>query len=91
MTKTDLIAAIAENTGLSKKDATAAFNAAIGAVEGALAAGDKVQLPGFGTLEVKARAARTGKNPRTGEPVAIPASKSVAFKCGKALKEKVNQ
>lgn len=91
MTKTDLIAAIAENAGLSKKDATAAFNAAIGAVESALVAGDKVQLPGFGSLEVKARAARTGKNPRTGEAVAIPASKSVTFKCGKTLKEKVNQ
>ena len=91
MTKTDLIAAIAENAGLTKKDAAAAVNAALGAVEGALASGEKVQLPGFGTLEVKSRAARTGKNPRTGEPVAIPASKSVAFKCGKALKEKVNQ
>ena len=90
MTKTDLIAAIAENAGLSKKDATAALNAALSAVEGALATGDKVQLPGFGTLEVKARAARTGKNPRTGEAVAIPASKSVGFKCGKSLKEKVN-
>ena len=90
MNKTELIAAMAEKSALAKKDAEAALNAFTASVEDALKAGDKVQLVGFGTFEVKTRAARTGKNPRTGESVEIAASKSPAFKAGKALKDALN-
>lgn len=91
MNKTELIAAVAENASLTKKDAEKAINAVIGAVTGALAGGDKVQLVGFGTFEVRKRGARTGKNPRTGAAIKIAASKVPAFKAGKALKVAVNK
>lgn len=90
MNKTELIAAVAEDAALSKKDAEKAVNAVIDAIKGALADGDKVQLVGFGTFEVRERGARTGKNPRTGEAIEIAASKVPAFKAGKALKDAVN-
>lgn len=91
MNKTELIAAVAENASLTKKDAEKAINAVVGAIAGALADGDKVQLVGFGTFEVRARGARTGKNPRTGAAIKIAASKVPAFKAGKALKVAVNK
>ena len=90
MNKTELIAAMAEKSELTKKDAGAALEAFTAAVEDALKAGDKVQLVGFGTFEVKERAARTGINPQTKQPVEIAASKSPAFKVGKALKDALN-
>ena len=91
MNKSELIAAVAEQAGLSKKDAEKAVNAVVSAVTDALVEGDKVQLVGFGTFEVRAREARTGKNPRTGEAIKIAASKVPAFKAGKALKDAVNK
>ena len=90
MNKTELIAAVAEKSGLSKKDAATAVESVIAAVSDSLVKGEKVQLVGFGTFEVKERAARTGKNPQTGAAVEIPASKAPAFKAGKALKDAVN-
>lgn len=89
MKKAELIAAIAEKAGLSKKDAEKALAAVLETVEGALVAGDKVALVGFGTFEVRARGARTGRNPRTKETITIPASKMPVFKAGKALKDAV--
>ena len=89
MTKTELIEKIAAESGLTKKDAGKAFGATVTAITAALAGGNKVTIPGFGTFEVRARAARTGKNPRTGEAVKIPACKVPAFKAGKGLKEAV--
>lgn len=91
MTKTELIAAVAAQADLSKKDAEKAVNAVVGAVFDALVKGEKVQLVGFGTFEVRDRAAREGKNPLTGEKIQIAASKSPAFKAGKALKDAVNK
>lgn len=91
MNKSELIAAVAEQAALSKKDAEKAVNAVISVVTDALVDGDKVQLVGFGTFEVRAREARTGKNPRTGEAIQIAASKVPAFKAGKALKDAVNK
>lgn len=90
MNKTDLIAAVVE-AGLTKADATKAVNATFDAITAALAEGDKVALVGFGTFAVKERAARTGLNPRTKETIEIPASKTPAFKAGKALKDAVNK
>ena len=90
MNKTELIAAIVEKSELTKKDAGAALEAFTAAVEDALKAGDKVQFVGFGTFEVKERAARTGINPQTKKPVKIAASKAPAFKAGKALKDALN-
>lgn len=90
MTKTELVAIIAEKAELTKKDAEAALNAIMDSVKEALAKGDKVSLVGFGTFEVRERAAREGKNPRTGEKLTIVACKVPAFKPGKALKDKVN-
>ena len=90
MNKTELIAAMAEKSGLSKKDSEKALAAFLESVEGALKDGDKVQLVGFGTFEVKNRAARTGINPQTKKPVTIAASKAPAFKAGKALKDALN-
>lgn len=90
MNKTELIAAVAEKSGLSKKDAAAAVESVIAAVSDSLVKGEKVQLVGFGTFEVKERAARTGKNPQTGAVVEILTSKAPAFKAGKALKDAVN-
>ena len=89
MNKTSLVAAVAEKAGLSKKQSAAAVDAAVEAVVEALKAGEKVQLIGFGTFEVKERAARTGFNPRTKEAIKIPASKAVSFKAGAALKDEV--
>lgn len=89
MNKTELIAAVAEAAGLSKKDTEAAVNATLNAITASLKKGDKVQLVGFGSFEVKKRAARTGLNPRTKQPVKIAASKVPAFKAGKALKDAV--
>ena len=91
MNKTELIAAVAENAALSKKDAEKAINAVIGTITNALTEGDKVPLVGFGTFEGRDRGARTGKNPRTGEAIKIAASKVPAFKAGKALKDTVNK
>lgn len=90
MNKTELIAAMAEKSELTKKDAGAALEAFTAAVEDALKAGDKVQLVGFGTFEVKNRPARTGINPQTKKPVKIAASKAPAFKAGRALKDALN-
>ena len=89
MTKVELIAAVANDANLTKKDAEAAVNSALNAITAALKEGDKVQLVGFGSFEVKNRAARTGRNPRTKEVVEIPASKVPVFKAGKALKDAV--
>ena len=89
MNKTELIAAVAEKTDLSQKDADAAVSAVLGAITDALKAGDKIQLVGFGTFEVRNRAAKQGRNPRTGETMTVPASKVPAFKAGKALKDAV--
>ena len=89
MNKTELIAAVAEKTAMSKKDSEKAVCAILDAVTEALAAGDKVQLVGFGTFEVKERAAHMGRNPRTKEAMEIPTSRVPAFKAGKALKEAV--
>ena len=90
MNKTELVAAVAEQVGLSKKDAEAAVKAFTDVVAEALKAGDKIQLVGFGTFEVSERAAREGRNPRTGETMTIEASKTPKFKAGKALKDLVN-
>ena len=90
MNKTELVAAVAEQAGLSKKDAEAAVKAFTDVVAEALKAGDKIQLVGFGTFEVSERAAREGRNPRTGETMTIEASKTPKFKAGKALKDLVN-
>ena len=89
MNKTELIAAVAEKAGLSKKDSDAAVNAVLCAITDALKAGDKVQLVGFGSFETKKRAARTGRNPRSKETIQIPASQTPVFKAGKALKDAV--
>ena len=90
MNKTELVAAIAEKTELSKKDAEKAVGAIFESIQQALVEGDKVQVIGFGTFEVKERSARAGRNPRTNETIQIPASKNPAFKAGKALKDAVN-
>ncbi|MBQ1437077.1 MAG: HU family DNA-binding protein [Ruminococcus sp.] len=91
MKKTELIAAIAEQSGLTKKDAEAALNATLDTITKAVAEGDKIQLTGFGTFEQRQRNARTGVDPRTGNSIEIPASKVPAFKAGKAFKDFVNQ
>ena len=90
MNKTELIAAVAEKAEISKKDAEKAVGAVIDVITKALVEGDKVQLVGFGTFEVRQRNARTGKNPATGEEIEIPASKVPAFKAGRGLKDAVN-
>lgn len=87
MNKTELIAALAEKAEVSKKDAEKVLNAFVETVQDAVKAGDKVQLVGFGTFESKARAAREGKNPQTGEVIKIAACKVPAFKAGKAFKD----
>ncbi len=89
MNKVELVAAVAEKAALSKKDAEKAVAAVFGAIEDAVAAGDKVQLVGFGTFEVRERAARTGRNPQTGAEITIAASKQPVFKAGKAFKDAV--
>ena len=90
MNKTQFIEAIAANADIKKKDAEAAVNAMTAVIAEALKAGDKVQIVGFGTFEVKERAAREGRNPRTGETIKIAASKTPAFSAGKGLKDAVN-
>ena len=89
MNKAELVAAVAEKTALSKKDSEKAINAAFDAITGALVAGEKVQLVGFGAFEVKERGARIGRNPQTKEEITIPASRVATFKVGKALKAAV--
>lgn len=90
MNKTELVAAVAEKAGLSRKDAEAAVKAFTDVVSDELVKGEKIQLVGFGTFEVSERAAREGRNPKTGETMKIEASKSPKFKAGKALKDMVN-
>ena len=90
MNKTELVAAIAEKTGLSKKDAESAVKAFTEVVSEELKKGEKIQMVGFGTFEVAERPAREGRNPRTGKTMPIPASKAPKFKAGKALKDAVN-
>ena len=87
MNKTELVAAVAEKTGMSKKDSEKAVNAAFDSITEALVAGEKVQLVGFGAFEVKERNARVGRNPKTKETIEIPASRVASFKVGKALKD----
>lgn len=89
MNKAELIDAIAKNADLTKKAASAALDGTLEAITAALASGEDVSLIGFGSYSVSERAARTGRNPRTGEEITIPASKIVKFKAGKELKEKV--
>ena len=91
MNRTELIAAMAEKTELSKKDAEQALKAFTDVVAEELKKGEKIQLVGFGTFEVSERAAREGRNPRSGETMTIAASKSPKFKAGKALKDLVNE
>ena len=90
MKKVELVEAVATATGLTKADATRAIDATFEAITGALKGGDKVPLVGFGTFAVSERAAREGRNPRTGETVKIAARKAVTFKAGTALKDSVN-
>lgn len=90
MNKAELINSMAEKTGLPKKEAEKALNAFMESVEEALKNGDKIQLVGFGSFEVKDRAERKGRNPQTKEEITIPASKAPVFKAGKGLKDKVN-
>ena len=91
MNKTELILTVAEETGFSRKNVELAMNAALGAVTRALTEGEKVQLVGFGAFEIKQRAERIGRNPRTGEEVTIAPTKVPVFKAGKALKDAVDQ
>ena len=91
MNKSDLIAAIAAKTGETKKSAEATLNALTEVITEALVKGDKVQLVGFGSFEVRKRAARKGRNPQTKEEIKIPASKAPVFKAGKALKDLINK
>jgi DNA-binding protein HU-beta len=90
MNKTQLIQKIAENGNMTKKDAEVALNAVVAAIADAVAAGEKVQVSGFGSFDIKAREARTGRNPKTGEAVEIAASKRVVFSAAQALKDKLN-
>ena len=89
MNKTELIFAVAESTGLSKKDSERALNAAVDAITASLVKGDKVQVSGFGIFEVKEREARTGRNPQTGEAMEIAASRTPSFKASKTLKDAI--
>ena len=91
MNKAELVAAVAQAAGVSKKETEAVIKATFDAIQGAMVKGDKVQLVGFGTFESRVRAAREGKNPRTGASVKIAACKVPAFKAGKALKDAVNK
>ena len=89
MNKVELVASVAEKTGLAKKDAEKAVSAVLESIVNAVAVGDKVQLVGFGTFEVRERGERTGRNPRTKEAIVIPASKQPVFKAGKSFKDVV--
>jgi DNA-binding protein HU-beta len=88
--KNDLVTAVATSTGISKSDGAHAVDAMLDSIAGALKDGDEVRLPGFGTFSVRQRKASEGRNPRTGEPIQIPASKLPKFKAGKILKEALN-
>ena len=90
MNKNELVEVVSERTGLAKSDAARAVEAVLGTITETLRKGDQVALSGFGTFVAKTRAARTGRNPRTGEPVAIPASRAPAFKAGKGRKDALN-
>lgn len=90
MTKAELINQIAEKSELTKKDAEKAFSAVVSTITEALVKGDKVQIVGFGTFEVRDRKEKQSKNPQTGETITVPAKKAPAFKAGKALKDAVN-
>ena len=89
MNKTELIAVVAEKSGMSKKDTERVVSTALETITASLAAGDRVQLSGFGIFEVKERTARVGRNPRTGKTMSIPATRTPAFKASKALKDAV--
>lgn len=89
MTKVELINAVAERTGIAKKDAAAVVDAVFDEIQAALSRGDRVQVVGFGTFEVRQRAARRGRNPQTGQELSIAARRTPAFKAGKGLKEAV--
>ena len=91
MNKTELVAIVAENAGLTKKDAERVINASIDAITSALVKGEKVQISGFGTLETKSREARIGRNPHTKEAIEIPATRVPTFKPSKALKDIVSK
>jgi len=91
MNKQDLISSVAESADISKQKAAAAVDAVLDSIKGSLSKGGDVRLVGFGTFSVSKRAATTGRNPRTGEPIKIPASKQAKFKPGKELKEAVNK
>ena len=91
MNKTELVAAVAVKTGLTKKDAERVINATVDTVTASLVAGDKVQISGFGGFEVKAREARVGRNPRTKETIQIPATRLPVFKASKTLKDAVSE
>ena len=91
MNKTELVASVAEATSLSKKDAENAVSAVIASITKSLTEGEKVQIAGFGTFEVRERSERIGRDPRTSEEIIIPASKTPAFKAGKGLKDSVNK
>ena len=90
MNRVELVAKIAENSGLTKVDADKVLDCTLETIEGALKVGDDIRLIGFGNFEVKTRGERTGRNPKTGEKITIAATKTVVFKAGKALKEAVN-
>ena len=91
MNKNELIASIASETGLTKTDSAKALDAFVASITNALKKGDEVRLVGFGTFEVSERAAREGRNPQSGEPMKIEASKAPRFKAGKALKDMINE
>lgn len=91
MTKTELIAAVAERAGVTKKDAERIVSATFDTIAAELAKGEKVQIAGFGIFETKCREARTGRNPLTGETIQIAASRTPSFKAGKALKDAANK
>ncbi|MDD3409422.1 MAG: HU family DNA-binding protein [Eubacteriales bacterium] len=91
MNKAELTAAIVKKTGFTKKDAEKALGAVVDSITEALASGEKVQIVGFGSYEVRERPARVARNPRTGEQIKIEASKAPVFKAGKALKDSVNE
>ena len=90
LTKNELIKTVSDNTGMTQKVAEEAIGAALSVIANELECGGNVQILGFGTFEVKERAARTGRNPHTGETIEIPAAKVVSFKAGKALRERIN-
>ncbi len=90
MNKTELVEAVATDAGIGRSAAAAAVDAVLEAVSSSLAAGEPVTVPGFGTFEVRERAARTGRNPRTGEAIEIAAARVPAFRAGKGLRERVN-